>query len=175
MYPNHAKYDAQGMTWHPLDCHLRWGITNRLDEVCRSWEHTPYMPGQREKGEGVDCVRFVCAVLDEMYGVHHEIPREVQDKSLHDPAGALKVTDLVRDYYPDHVDLPADDRGVEPGDVIITGHAQGGPGHAIIVGAQRNTMWQASRVAVRMGGLGLISQYQQIFTIVRPDKSLWIR
>ena len=174
MYPNHAKHDSQGMTWKPLDFEGSDLVTKRIEKVCQDWNHTPYIPGQQAQGEGVDCVRFVCAVLDELYGLDHTIPREVQDKSLHDPAGAMKVTALVRAYYPDHKDLATADRCVEPGDIIITGHALGGPGHAILVGAGRNTLWQASRVAVRMGGLALISQYQQIFGIVRPDKTLWI-
>ena len=175
-YPTHAIYDSQGLSWKPLEFEGSDIVTSRIDEVCRSWEHTPYMPGQQGRGErgGVDCVRFVCAVLDELYGVHHDVPRDIQDRSLHDPDGAARVVTMIREYYPDHRDLSCEDRCVEPGDIIITGQALGGPGHAILVGAQANTMWQAMRRAVRMGGLSLISHYQQIFTIVRPDKNLWL-
>lgn len=175
-YPNHAVYDSQGLTWKPLDFIGSDLVTQRIEDVCRKWENTRYMPGQRAPGEkgGVDCVRFVCAVLDELYGIHHDIPRDVQDRSLHDPEGAQRVVELIRAFYPDHRDLPLADRCVEPGDVILTGHERGGPGHAILVGARRNTLWQAFRRAVRMGGLGLISHYQEIFTIIRPDKTLWL-
>ena len=173
-YPTSAQYDSQGLSWKALDFEGAEIVTKRIEEVCQKWENTPYMPGQQEPGMGVDCVRLVCGVLDELSGVRHKIPREVQDRSLHDAEGARKIVTLIRSYYPDHVDLECGDRCVEPGDIIITGHAQGGPGHAILVGAAKNTLWQAFRIAVRMGGLGLIAHYQQIFTIVRPDKTLWL-
>jgi len=175
-YPTNAQYHTAGLTWKPLDFEGSDVVTRRIEEVCYSWEHTPYMPGQQMRGSkgGVDCVRFVCAVLDELNGVTHDIPREVQDRSLHDPEGAKKVVKMVRCFYPDHATLPEGERQVEPGDVIITGHAEGGPGHAILVGASENTLWQAFRNAVRMGGIGLISYYQQINVIFRPDKTLWL-
>lgn len=173
-YPTNAHYDSMGLSWKPLDFEGSDIVTRRIEKACRKWEHTPYMAGQQTPGAGVDCVRFVCAVLDELYGVTNVIPREIQDRSLHDPEGAKRITRMVRNYYPDHTDLEVGDRCVEPGDVLVTGHALGGPGHAILVGGQPNTMWQAFRRAVRMGGLSLISHYQQICVIIRPNKSLWI-
>jgi len=174
MYPSNASYDSQGLSWKPLEIEGADEITARLETNFQRWEGTPYMAGQCMPGMGVDCVRFVCDVLDKMYDTHTEVPREIQDRSLHDPAGAQEVMDLIRSYYPDHVDLPAGDRCVEPGDIIITGNAQGGPGHAILVGTARNTLWQATSRAVRMCGLGLLQHFQQVCTIVRPDKTLWL-
>lgn len=175
-YPSRAVYDTAGLSWKPLDFEGSDKVTKKIDKVCESWNHTPYIAGQQMRGSkgGVDCVRFVCAVLDECYGVDHQIPREVQDRSLHDPEGAAKVVAMIRSFYPDHRDLIYGDREVEPGDIIVTGHSQGGPGHAILVGARKNTLWQAMRQCVRMGGLGLLQHYQQIFVIIRPDKTLWL-
>lgn len=175
-YPTRASYSAQGLVWRNLDFPGSDTVLYRLERTCEVWDGTPYMPGQRwaSPSGGVDCVRFVCAVLDEMYGVHHEIPRDVQDRSLHDPAGAQRVMDLIRSYYPDHSQLEKHDRVVEPGDIIVTGHSGGGPGHAILVGPRKNTLWQATRRAVRMCGMGLLAHYQQIWTIIRPDKTLWV-
>lgn len=173
-YPTTASYNGQGLSWKPLDFEGADLVTARLEALYQKWEGTPYMPGQRMPQIGVDCVRFVCAVMDEMYGIYTEIPREIQDRSLHDPKGAEDIVALIRSYYPDHIDLVIGDRCVEPGDIPITGNAQGGPGHAILVGTARNTMWQATTRAVRMTGLGLLDHYQQICTIVRPDKTLWL-
>lgn len=169
-----TRYTDQGLTWKPLDFEGSDLVTSRLEKVCQSWENTKYMAGQQMKGVGTDCVRFVCAVLDEMYGVQNSIPRQVQDRSLHDPVGAQRVMEMICGFYPDHTALEIGDRCVEPGDVIVTGHGGGGPGHAILVGPRRNTMWQALRQSVRMGGIGLLDHYQQIFVIFRPDKTLWI-
>lgn len=173
-YPTNASYHSQGLSWKPLDFEGADTVIERLRACFQTWDRTPYMAGQRAAGIGVDCVRFVCAVLDEMYGVFHEIPREMQDRSLHDPEGAQRVVDTIRAYYDDHIDLPKHDRCVEPGDIVITGNAQGGPGHAILVGVDRNTLWQATSRGIRMCGLGLLDHFQQICTIVRPDKTLWL-
>ncbi len=173
-YPSSAVYTDQGLCWKPLDFEGSDIVTARIEKACRRWQHTRYMAGQQVPDMGVDCVRLVCGIMDELYGVKHEIPRGIQDQSLHDPEGAQTVTDLLCEYYPDHTSLDNGDRCVEPGDVIVTGHAQGGPGHAILVGAQKNTLWQAMRKQVRMGGFGLLEHYQRIFIIYRPDKTLWL-
>ena len=173
-FPAVAHHSDQGLSWKPLDFPGSDVVTARIQAACERWEDTPYMAGQQVPGMGVDCVRLVCGVMNELYGVKHDIPREIQDRSLHDPAGAQKVTDLICTYYADHVALNRADRCVEPGDVVVTGHGLGGPGHALLVGAEKNTMWQAMRRQVRKGGLGLITHYQQIFVIYRPDKTLWL-
>ncbi len=173
-YVKTAHMSSQGLSWKPLDFEGSDIVTERISDICQEWEHTPYMSGQQVKGVGADCMRFVCGVMDELYGQKHEIPRQIQDQSLHDPKGAAEVLKMIQGYYLDLRTLEVGDRCVEPGDVIITGHGCGGPGHAIIVGARKNTVWQALKQSVRMGGLGLLTHYQQIFVIFRPDKKLWI-
>lgn len=37
-----------------------------LNEALLSWHGTPFAQGQQRKGEGVDCVRFVSAVMEEV-------------------------------------------------------------------------------------------------------------
>lgn len=167
-YPNRASYRNE-LVWTCPDQE----IADMVEVACGDWEDTPYMAGQRCIGQGVDCVRFVCAVLDLLHGCRHEVPRHVQDFSLHDPEGARQVTDLFKSFYPGFTVLDRAERTVEPGDVIITGHRQGGPGHAILVGGQPNRLWQALKGGVRWGGMGLLRHYQTIFEIVRPCKENW--
>ena len=145
----------------------------KLLQVCEKWEGTPYMSGQCMPGVGVDCVRWICAVLDEMHGVRSEVPPTIRDRAMHDREGALALVETVRGFYPGSKQLDPQDRQVEPGDVLLTGHPRGGPGHAILVGPLPNTLWQATAGGVHWGGLGLLHTYQHLHAILRPDKSSW--
>ena len=176
--PTVANYTDAGLTWQPMVGPDAIDVMRRIEEVCESWVDTPYMAGQQGKGPqgGVDCIRFVCGVLDELFGEAHEIPRTVQDISMHNIKGALRVMKLIQDFYPEHesLDLPTT-RFVQPGDVIVVGQAQGGPGHAILVGAQQNTLYQALKKGVKKCGFGFVTYYQQPFAILRvKDPTLWL-
>lgn len=146
-------------TWRPIPPE-RGGaaLQQRLERILKSWEGTPYTTGQQSKGQAVDCVRFVGAVLDEWRGRAPEaaVPRLPPDASFHDPElarGALAA--FLRLYGPwDDVRL---EPGcfLEPGDTLAVGRA--GPGHAIIVGAGRNELWEIAGPGrkVRRGGFGI--------------------
>ena len=62
---------AAAIVWRPLQGFPEaTAAQDRLQDVLRGWEGTPYRAGAQAKGRdgGVDCVRFVCGVLDELYG-----------------------------------------------------------------------------------------------------------
>lgn len=116
-----------------------------LDRVLQSWAHphTPWMAGQQLKGVGVDCVRFVVGVMDELHGVNlPAIPRLPQDMSLHDRAGAMRVARAIEERYPH---LVVGDGRLEPGDVLVRKiGAGGGPGHVMIMGVRPGEVWHAT-------------------------------
>lgn len=115
-----------------------------LERVLLSWQGTPWMAGQCCRGRGVDCVRFVVAVLDELH--HYEgdaVPRLPQDMSLHDRAGAMRVVKLIERRWPNRI--LAVGEAIEPGDVVvIRTSAAGGPGHVLIAGVKPAELWHAT-------------------------------
>jgi hypothetical protein len=154
----------------------RWeGISaaghRRLGQILDSWKGTPYCAGARVKGKqgGVDCVRFVCAVLDEFLE-RPQSPLESlpPDSAMHNREGAIGVVKrIVRLYEPVQV---IEDRTVRPGDVGVVGHPMGGPGHAMIAGVVRNTLWQSSAGCVHFTGLGLVPVQQKVFRVYRIEE-----
>lgn len=174
--PHIANYDNQGYSWVPLDFPdaQAAAIHRRLELTLASWEDTPYLAGEQSKGQGTDCIRFVCGALDELARVHNTIPREMQDVSMHDHLKAIEIMHMIQGFYPGYTKLPGDMRELQPGDVIATGQASGGPGHAILVGSQRNTIWQATKKGVKKGGFGFMSYFQQVMAVYRPNKLQWI-
>lgn len=142
----------------------------RLGAILENWRHTPYMIGQQVRGVGTDCVRFVCAVLDETF---HRGPTPIvtlpDDAALHTRAGAVAGMRRIRELYMPND--PIEDGSLEPGDVIVTGPHGGGPGHAMIVGPKSNEIWQASAAEVHVTGLGFSTT--RVFRVYRmSDRSV---
>ncbi len=165
-----ARCTPTVLTWRPLDDSA---LTARIDSVLRSWANTPYMAGQRAKGAGVDCLRYVTAALDELTGRSTPaIPNLPQDAALHDPILAREtMRAIIRAYGPAR---RIDDLTVEPADVVVTGDPDGGPGHAMIVGAEPNTIWHSTRPRVHTTGVQIVDQ--KVFRIYRPlEKDQWPR
>jgi len=110
------------------------------------------MHGQCCRGAAVDCIRFVVAVLDELYGMSPEpVPVLPPDTSWHNPRGAFEVARIVERRYP-HDKVEGD--VVEPGDVIVFKIAES-PGHVAIVGPRPGTIWHSNPgVGVVEAGLG---------------------
>lgn len=109
----------------------------KLQAVLASWEGTPWRAGQQLKGfgGGVDCVRFVVGVLDELHGLTlPPVARLPQDASLHDRAGMMAAAHAIRLRYPHEV-IDSKAALVEAGDVVVMRVGQaGGPGHVAIAG-----------------------------------------
>lgn len=121
-------------------------VEDRLLRILESWEGTPHREGQQCRGEAVDCVRFVSAVLDELYGIRTEIARLPQDASFHSKETCYSAFRTFMQGYPhDKVE-----GALQPGDILVTGPRGGGPGHAIVVGKRH--LWHCdSRSVVRTG------------------------
>lgn len=141
--------------------------TVRLEHELYSWKGTMYAPGYCEKTIGVDCIHFVAAVLDKLYGTDHHHSRLPQDTAFHSKKasfGAFK--DFLRKYPSVRV------RGdvVQPGDVIICGPIgkNGGPGHAMIVGSDR--LWHVGHREVCTAGLAVMQDGAYAFKQVRRLK-----
>lgn len=164
----------QTLTWEPLPEELA-PVQSRLEAILQPWDGTPYMKGQQRCQVGADCVRFVTAVLDELWGFEREIPRLPQDSALHSPETARAALRYIMGLYPRTMKMPLH-RTVQPGDILITGETSGGPGHAIIVGASPNSLWQALPTGIHKGGMALMVQAQRLFRIYRfEDRHAWLR
>lgn len=151
------------------------GFEPRLEEILRSWEGTPWRDGAQIKGQGVDCVRFVCAVLDELAGRPYQmLERLPHQTALHQPRLALRALRAMVRRFPEMRRLRGE-LTIEPGDLLIVSSWGGGPGHVLIAGARPNTLWQAGSRAVMQGGCGLVSGHQQLTHHYRCDRKeeLW--
>lgn len=155
--PYAAVFEPLPMSWEPMPPELALAQA-RLHETLCSWRGTPYMRGQQRKGVGVDCVRFCSAVWDELLGMSpYPIARLPHDAALNKPAVARAFMRHVLHHYAPigPVEGPA-----QPGDILVTGVAGAGPGHVILVGAERNTIWQAGQRSVDQHGWALTEGFQ---------------
>lgn len=157
--PTTFPYDWEPLDSAPMQDHLR--------DLLEAWEGTRYVPGCQLLGKGVDCVRFVCAIVDDLAGINTSIKALPQDASFHRPERArAAVRALLRNYAPvEAVELGSPAR---PGDVIVVGSGRAGPGHAMLVGTEKNTIWQSNvRVGVYKGGFSLLSGYESLHRVYR--------
>ena len=151
--------------WTPEDSMRRLGM------AIEKWVGTPYVPGQQRPGQGVDCVRFVEAVLEELYDFkdspNPELLKVSQDASVHDPRTVTAVTQELLKRYPHTIE-----RGDEvyPGDVVICRVGKG-PGHSVIVGPRPWTCYHAMPTAgVCMGGVGSIPDVVRVIHLLEKER-----
>lgn len=174
------RYVSYGYRWETLPASEfvfkgdRDAALDRMRRILSEWEDTPYLAGRQVKKAGVDCVRFVCAVLDELYGINRDVKTVLnlpQDVSLHDRAGAFSAMRAIKELY-GHDDVEG--LVVQPGDVFVVGETTGGPGHAIFVGPDENTLWQAGSRKVHKTGLAFVQDAQRVFRVYRPrERRKW--
>jgi len=157
--------------WAEIESHLE----ARLHYVLTSWVGTSYHPGWQCKGAGVDCVRFVCGVLDELYGVTTPIETLPPDTAMHNARGAVGVMHKIKVLYKPN--MAVRDGTISPGDVVVMGPRDGGPGHALIAGPSRNTLWHSTGLGVQVTGLGFADGiHNKIYRVFRcGDRDLWAR
>jgi cell wall-associated NlpC family hydrolase len=138
--------------------------------LLEEWRGTPYMPGQQCKGVATDCVRFVSAVLDEITGVPKTLERLPQDMSFHNPEKARSGLRSFLKKYPSEI---VTDGTVQPGDVLIMGPLNGGPGHAAIVG--KRGYWHCDSTGVVFAGLRIANHGVYYLKEVRryTERDLW--
>jgi cell wall-associated NlpC family hydrolase len=146
-------------------------IERRLVSIFEEWEGTPHRNGQQVKGLAVDCVRFVSAVADELYGKTTEIVRLPQDASFHSKETCYNAfKSFMKNYPHDRVE-----GNLQPGDIIITGPRGGGPGHAIFTGVKY--LWHCDTRAVVRTGTFLTSAgvYFPIAILRGRNRERWVR
>ena len=158
-----------GAPWRPLrerGLGEDWSgyVTSALRRYLESWLGTPYGVGQQQPGAGVDCVRFVAAVLDFLRDSRTPLTLLPQDAAFHDRAGATAAMLRFRRAFAPIV--PSDGSELEPGDVLVTGPPHGGPGHAILVGPDPGTTWEAGYGRVQRCGWVLPHRYR-LFAVYR--------
>lgn len=163
--------------WAPLSIKNEYQkkyIEVQLKKCFEEWEGTPYMSGNQCPGAGVDCVRWVTAVLDHMY---ERPPTDIKtlpsDGSFHNKRGAMRAMIHIKRLYP-HCTVVKDT--LQPGDLLIVGPPGGGPGHAMLVGIEPNTLWHCTpNSGVVKTGWALVVGNQQIFRVYRAkDRAiLW--
>lgn len=144
-----------------------------MARVLESWAGTPYLPGCSARGRsgGVDCVRFVVGVLDELYGVRTPVERLPPSTSLHNRAAAMRAMRVMVQAWPCEV--------IDPGeppmttDVIILRHGAG-PGHVAILSPVPNVVWHSTYPSgVVKAGLGSLGHVEAIFRLA--ELSRWFR
>jgi len=166
---------ANTLSWQPLAGFAGATLAQRrLEGILDSWLDTPYMMGAQVKGVGVDCVRFVCAVLDELYGYKRApVPELPQDIALHKRDTAVAAMRFILRLYEPNESV--DNGALEPGDVLAVAPPGGGPGHAMIVGARENEIWHSTGRRVQMTGLALYLGGWSIHSAYRTcDRERWV-
>ena len=155
------------MQWKHIDPE----IEARLALELYSWRGTPYLSGSSVKRVGVDCARFICAVLDRMYNLNTKISTLPCDRHLHDPESAIRALKQIMALYP-HEKAP-NLTYVEPGDILVVGTKEA-PGHAMVVGPKKNQLWHqdGSSVCMTPPRFGFTSA-TKIYRIYRPVKDNW--
>lgn len=164
------RYYQIARLWQPLSIIDQSAvdiINLRLNTLFDGWQGTPYMAGNQCKQSGVDCVRWVTAVLDAMYNrTSTDIVTLPSDASFHNKRGAMKAMLHIKRLYP-HCKVLRQ-APLEPGDLVIVGPPGGGPGHAMLVGTQKNTLWHcAPHSGVCKTGWSLAVGHQHIFRVYR--------
>lgn len=144
----------------------RWH-SDTVKAAIEHWEGTPYVLGSQAPGRsgGTDCVRFMAAVLDRLFWKRTAIETLPQDQALHDRAGAIAAMLSIRKLYmPNRV---VRDGTLEPGDVLVLGPRNGGPGHVMIAGADR-FLWHAEGPGGEVVRTGLSSPLK-LFRVYRAS------
>jgi len=146
--------------------------------VLNGWNNTPYGLGQQVKGVGVDCIRFVTGVLDDMFRRPHiKFPLISQDCCLTDHKQSKDIYELLLKHYPSTEVNPNTDGSydVEPGDLVCCGPILGTLGHGMVVGADSGTMFHATTFSVVKAGCSFMEYGVYSFKqVLRPiGKDSW--
>jgi hypothetical protein len=106
-------------------------------------------------------------VINELFGFERVVRADwPQDGSMHDARGSmLAMKQIAESFMPNQ---RVDDRVLEPGDVIVVGPHGGGPGHGMIVGSQKNTLWHSADGGVQFTGISYLWVNQlRVFRVYR--------
>jgi hypothetical protein len=130
-----------------------------LRRASRIWMDTPFSRGSQIPGIGVDCVRFVAAVYDDLFQTETAIPEDREDPSM--------IRAVRRGWFGlRRIFVPR----VHPGDLIAVKRPKTGKiVHLALVSTIEGEIWQASRLAGRVVRDGFQSLAYP-FTIFRPEE-----
>lgn len=166
--------------WEPLPAELG-NAQARLGEALEAWRDTPYLSGQRLRGVGCDCIGGVFGVIDDIDGRPRALdPMLPPDTALHDKASAYAAVVAIRRIYAPAERLRWESGRLvsQPGDLLIVGTNDGGPGHLMIVGVRKNTIWHAAGRGSRFDqtGWSLGDGFERLFAVYRlGDRHRWAR
>lgn len=164
-----------GARWEPLPLPLL-PAQERLEQVLASWDRTPYRSGGSRRGVEGDCIGAVFGVIDEMDGrSRRQAATMPSDAAFHNPAAAYRGVAALRRLY-----RPAERLRhwlYQPGDILVVGTTHGGPGHVMIVGGRKNTLWQAHPASgFAQSGWALGQGFERLFAAYRlGDRERWLR
>ncbi len=168
------------LEWEPLPAGLG-NAQQRLGEALEAWCGTPYLSGQRLRGIGGDCIGSVFGVLDDVDGRQRALdPMLPADTALHNPKLAYKAVAAIRHIYAPAKRLRREGgrMSVQPGDLLVVGTTYGGPGHLMLVGVKKNTIWHAAGRGARFEqtGWALGDGFERLFAVYRlEDRERWMR
>lgn len=148
---------------------------DRVETVCRGWVGTPYVLNRCEKGIGVDCMHYVAACLDELYGVEHSknLRSLPPDACVHNKLGVVKAGKALLKAYPSHSRV--EDWTLESGDLVILGpHSQTPTAAHLLIAGKRGKLWQTNSFGVCFTGYGHDSSEMVVAVYRASDKNLWI-
>ena len=167
--------------WEPLyisEVPQRWYRTplalRRIEAALEAWRGTRYGSGQRLRGVAADCIGAALGVIDDVDGrPRAQDPSVPADTSLHDPASARRAVVALRRLY-----MPCErvrDGLLQPLDVVVFGPSGGGPGHVMLVGPRRNTLWHCTREAgFHQSGWSTIEGYEVMAAYRMSDRHRWL-
>jgi hypothetical protein len=130
---------------------------------------------------GGDCIGAIFGVIDDVDGRSRASnPRLPADASLHSPKSAYKAVAAIRRIYAPAKRLRWEGGSilVQPGDLLIVGTTAGGPGHLMMVGVEKNTIWHAAGRGARFdqAGWALGDGFERLFAVYRlEDRERWMR
>ena len=151
-----------------------WAL--RVDDICWSWERTPYKLNACKKKAGVDCIHFVAAVLDELYGVEHSknLKSLPPDACVHNKEGVLAAGRALFEAYPHQ---RVEDKSIEAGDLVLLGPPSTKTTSHLLIASTHGRLWQSTKtpLGVLVSGYG-INEDQMLVAVYRAtDKEKWLR
>lgn len=164
--------EPRSLKWAPMNVPSK--SEKALEEELSLWLGTPYMEGNQCRGAGVDCVRFVEAVLWKLYYGRYPTEQEqvrklAQDAAIGDRRSTTEVARELCRRFP-HDIARGKTVAVRPGDVIIVKEGVG-PGHTGIVSTRPNVAIHA--IAPEVSSVSLHGLVPIARVIRLKDKHQW--
>lgn len=142
----------------------------RVEEVCSSWDGTPFRKGQICKGVGAYCAALPIAILDELFGITEEIPKLAYLKKKQ----ILKSARFMLDRYKDLADVftVKNITAIEPGDLFVVGIPH--PVHVYLAGGHQSHLWHTCQsIGVCRTGLGFYDPLSKVYRV--SNKRSWLK